>query len=397
MNGSAIEDAAGGVPPMRRRPCSGDLSGAFADGAVLFPLLVALAWQTGGSAAVMLATTGAVYLAAGWLFRLPIPVQPLKSLAITAIAVGASMAEIRLAGAALGVIFLLIMLADVDRLARLVPAVVVHGIQLGLGVILLLNALALIGFEPPMLALVAASILAILGLTRVTGRPVLGGVAVASLAWGLWQASPATAATAGEALRPWVLVMLILPQIALTLTNAVLGTQRTAAAYFGDDAGRVTPRRLLGSLGVGNVAVAALGGLPYCHGSGGVTAHVHGGSRSEWSNVVIGITLLGLALALHYGNGGLPAYPAALQATLLGVVGLLHLKLARPSWRSSAARPVLLAMGAAALLTQNMLLVLVTGIVLLALKRYRPTVLPGRNMPRTAPKTAPISNHGKNE
>lgn len=359
---------------MQRRRCIGDASGAFADGAVLFPLLVALAWQTDASAPIMLLTTALAYLAAAVLFRLPIPVQPLKSLAITAIAVGASLAEIRVAGAVLGVTFLAIALTDINRLARLVPAVVVHGIQLGLGVILLLKALALIGFQPMLLATVAAGILGVLALNRATGRPVLGGVAVASLLWGLWEgAAPATSGHMTAAVRPWVIAMLVLPQIALSMTNAVLGTQRTAQAYFGGDADRVTPRRLLGSLGFGNLAVAAVGGLPYCHGSGGLTAHVYGGSRSEWSNVVIAAGLILLAVLLHYG-GGLPAYPAALQALLLGVVGLLHLQLARPSWRSPETRPILLAMGGAALLSQNMLVVLAVGCALLTLRRYCPGI-----------------------
>jgi len=359
---------------MRRQRCAGDISGAFADGAILFPLLVALAWQTGASATVMLLTTAIAYLVAGWLFRLPIPVQPLKSLAITAIAVGASVAELRIAGATLGVIFLVIALADVNRLARLVPAVVVHGIQLGLGVILLLKALTLIGLQPLMLGIVAAAILGILALKNVTGRPILGGVAVASLLWGFWEAAPAAAGAETMAMRPWVIAMLVLPQIALSLTNAVLGTQRTAQAYFGHDADRVTPRRLLSSIGFGNIAVAAVGGMPFCHGSGGLSAHVHGGSRSEWSNVIIASTLVALALALHVGSGGLPAYPAALQAILLGVVGLLHMQLARASWQSSETRPILLAMGGAALLTQNMLVVLIAGCALLALRKYCPAL-----------------------
>lgn len=357
---------------MRREPCAGDFSGAFADGAVLFPLLVALAWQSGGSAAVMLATTGIAYVVTGHLFRLPIPVQPLKSLAITAIAVGASLAEIRVAGAMLGLIFLAVALTNVNRLARLVPAVLVHGIQLGLGVVLLLKALSLLGLDPLLLATVAAAVLAILGLTRATGRPVLGGVAIVSLLWGFWEAAPPAAATAASGVRPWVLVALVVPQIALTLTNSVLGTQRTAADYFGADAGRVTPRRLLTSIGTANLLVAGVGGMPCCHGSGGVTAHVRGGSRSEWSNYVVGGTLLALALLLHYGGGGLPAYPAALQATLLAVVGLFHLQLATPSWRRDETRPVLLVMAGAALLSHNMLVVLICGSILLAARHFWP-------------------------
>lgn len=364
--------AAGEASFLQRRFCAGDFSGAFADGAILFPLLVALAWESGASAAVMLATTGIAYLVAGWLFRLPIPVQPLKALAITAIAVGASLAEIRLAAVACAIVFLLIALANVNRLAQRVPGVIVHGIQSGLGVILVLKALDLVGLETVPLVGAIVGVAAILLLTGWSGRPILGWVAVASLLWGLWLSLPVSAvsAVAGE-VRPWVLAMLVLPQIALTLANSVVGTERTACAYFGDAAERVTPRRLLASIGLGNLAVAAVGGLPYCHGSGGVTAHVRGGSRSEWSNAIIGGAVLALALLLYFG-GGLPAYPAALQAVLLAVVGLFHLQLATPSWRSAQTRPILLAMGGAALLAQDMLIVLLAGSALLALRRYWP-------------------------
>lgn len=366
-------NASDGTLFVQRRFCAGDFGGAFADGAILFPLLVALAWQSGASAAVMLATTGIAYLVTGWLFRLPIPVQPLKALTITAIAVGASLAEIRLAAIACAIVFLLIALSDINRLARRVPAVLVHGIQSGLGIILVLKALELVGLETLPLAGVIAGVAVILGFTRASGWPVLGWVAVAGLLWGLWQSMPATAVSAVTAeVRPWVVAMLVLPQIALTLTNSVLGTERTARAYFGTAAERVTPRRLLASIGLGNLAVAAVGGLPYCHGSGGVTAHVRGGSRSEWSNAIMGSTLIALALLLHFGGGGLPAYPATLQAILLAVVGLFHLQLAAPSWQSAETRPILLAMGGAALLAQDMLIVLLAGGALLALRHYCP-------------------------
>lgn len=380
---TSIVDAA----PFRRRPCVGDISGAFADGAILFPFLVALAWQTGAAATTMLATTGVAYLAAGWLFRLPIPVQPLKSVAITAIAVGASLAELRIAAAMLAVMFLAIALANVNRLARLVPTVLVHGIQLGLGLMLLVKALMLVGLEP-LLAAVIGAMGTILAATRITGWPVLGGVAVASLLLGFWYAETPEIAAASADVRPWILVALVAPQLALSLTNAVLGTQRTAEAYFGTDAARVTPRRLLGSLGFGNLAVAAVGGLPFCHGSGGVTAHVHGGSRSEWSNVVIGSSLLALAMALYLG-GHLPAYPDALQATLLGAIGICHIQLAAGSWRARDTRPVLLVMGAVALFSLDMLAVLASGILLLLLHRYGRALAGGHIGRERDPREAP--------
>jgi sulfate permease, SulP family len=343
----------------------GDLTGAFADGAVLFPLLLALAWQTGASAMVMLATTGLAYLATAWLFRLPIPVQPLKSLSVMAIAAGASAAELQAAGILLGLIYFGVSFLPVNRLADRIPLVLVHGFQLGLGIMLIVAALKMLGAAPAELAVLLTAAVVLIAVTRLTRFPLLGVIAAAGLVWGLWHAVPASAPDGEQALRATVIALMVLPQIALTLTNSVLGTQRAALDYYGERAHRVTPRRLLHSLGIGNLVAGALGGMPYCHGSGGVTAHYRGGSRSWRSNAIIGTTLLGMAAILAAGGGGLPEYPVFLQALLIGVIGYFHFQLAAPSWRGRESRWVLLLMGLAALLLTNMLAVLVVGIAAL--------------------------------
>jgi sulfate permease, SulP family len=346
--------------PLRHR-LSGDVSGAFADGAVLFPLLLALAWQTGASAALMLATTGAAYLATGWLFRLPIPVQPLKSLSVMAIAAGASAQELQMAGLLLGVIYFSISFCPVNRLANRIPLVLVHGFQLGLGIMLIVAALRMLGAAPAELAMVVAAAAVLITITRLTRLPILGVIAAAGLVWGMLHAVPAVSPDLEQGIRATIVALMVLPQIALTLTNSVLGTQRAAQDYYGERADRVTPRRLLQSLGLGNLIVGSLGGMPYCHGSGGVTAHYRGGSRTWRSNVIIGLTLLAMSGLLVLGGGGLPEYPAMLQALLIGVIGWFHFQLARPSWQAWPSRLVLILMGMTALAFTNMLAVLVAG------------------------------------
>ena len=203
--------------------------------------------------------------------------------------------------------------------------------------------------------------MALVAITWRSHWPWLGVVALAGLIWGVATGGGVAPAPFSEGLRVGVVALMVLPQIALTLTNSVLATERAAHAYFGEEAARVTTPRLLGSLGVGNLVVAALGGMPYCHGSGGLTAHYRGGSRSWRSNAVIGVALLGLALWLVLGGGGLPGYPPALQAMLLLVIGVFHMQLAAPSWRRPQGRWVLVPMALAALLLQNMAAVLVVG------------------------------------
>lgn len=122
-----------------------NILGAFADGAVLFPLLALLSTQAGFSGATALLTTGIAYIVAAVLFRVPMSVQPLKSIAVAAVTVGASFSEIRLSGMLLGAFCLLVCLTDVERYARRVPAVIIHQLQVGLAVLLMLQGLKAAG------------------------------------------------------------------------------------------------------------------------------------------------------------------------------------------------------------------------------------------------------------
>lgn len=162
----------------------------------------------------------------------------------------------------------------------------------------------------------------------------------------------------------WDIVLaLVLPQMALTLANSVIGTHDVAHRYFGDRAARVTPVNLLRSIGIGNIIMAPLGGLPFCHGAGGVTAHVRGGATSWRMNLITGGVLLFLALISGFLPYPLiPSYPEALLGALLIVTGGFHLLLAAPSWKQYDLRLILVLMAGVALATQNMLWVLTVGI-----------------------------------
>ena len=117
-------------------------------------------------------------------------------------------------------------------------------------------------------------------------------------------------------------------------------------------------------MGLGNIVTAIFGGLPFCHGSGGMTAHVRGGSRHWHSNLIIGIFLIALALGQGIWGATELNYPPILLSLLLGTVGFFHLQLAAPSWKNPIHRNVLVAMGVSAFLTENLIVTLVIGIAL---------------------------------
>lgn len=354
-----------------------NIAGAFADGAILFPLLAALAVHTGMNGAVLMASAGLAYVFAGLFFRVPMSVQPLKSIVVGALAMGASANEIRIAGAGIGLFCLALAVLPVDRLEKYIPRHLIHGIQFSLGILLLLKGIewAWGGGSTASLAAVGLFVPAAIFVQSRLPVPVLGIIAVLGVIAGVWEGGPAAAASdvvQKTGIRADIIVALLLPQLALTLTNSVVGTYDTAHRYFGAEAFRVTLRRLLISIGFGNILAAFVGGLPFCHGSGGVTAHVKSGARSYSMNLYIGFFLVVLALiSIAFNIDLIPHYPMLLMAALVSITGWYHMRLADDSWAVRDLRLIIVAMGVVVLVTQNMLYGLLMGIVFEALRRNR--------------------------
>lgn len=348
----------------------GNVTGAFADVAMLFPLLVALSLQTNMKGAVLLATTGIAYIMAGFMFRVPMAVQPLKSVVVMALALNASATEISLSGFAVGIVCLMLSFCYADKLTTQVPRHLVHGLQLALGIMLIVKGSHCGISESVELSTVGFVFLTlwILIWSAKTDQPIMGWVATLGLLLSLILAftSPEKPmpVTPTKSWRFDIILALVLPQLALTLSNSVVGTQDVAERYFGQKAKYVTPSRLLRSIGLGNIFVALFGGLPFCHGSGGVTAHVKGGATGWIMNVIMGSVLISLALLSWFFDKSLiPAYPKVLLAALLFTTGWFHIQLAARSWMKPELRWVLVIMALVMLLTQNMLWTLAAGIM----------------------------------
>jgi SulP family sulfate permease len=90
--------------------------------------------------------------------------------------------------------------------------------------------------------------------------------------------------------------LLVVPQLPLTFGNAVVAVEDLAHEYLGAAASRVSPSRVCLSAGVGNAVAGVLGGMPMCHGAGGLTAHIRLGARTAGMNVLLGGSLLVLGL-----------------------------------------------------------------------------------------------------
>ncbi|MGI8806014.1 MAG: putative sulfate/molybdate transporter [Thermoleophilaceae bacterium] len=370
-----------------------EAAGAVADLGVMLPIAAALIVVNGLSATAVLLPAGLLYITVGLIYRLPVPVQPLKAFGAIAIAHGLGPDTIAAGALLMGSIFLVLGRTGLlDRAARVFPRPLIRGVQLTVGLLFLEIAWGLVTDPPEAFAAhalptatallaAAVAVAALLALRRrlpislvLVGAGTLVMLATAS---GSIAAGPSalTIPDVDAAALLTALTVLVLPQVPLSFANSCLATADAARVYFGPAARRVTPGRLATTLGVANLAAGAVGGMPCCHGAGGMTAHRTFGARTGGAPIMIGTVLVVVALALGAGLGALlTAFPLPILAGLLAVAGLLHIGLLRDltdpkSWL------VALVVGALGLAT-NLTVGLAAGLVLWWLPRVLPRLRP---------------------
>jgi sulfate permease, SulP family len=332
-----------------------ELAGAVADVGVLVPIAVALIVSNGFSATAVLLPAGLLYLSAAFVYGLPIPVQPLKAFGAIAIAKGLGSDEIAAGALLMGVVFVVLgRLRLLDLAARAFPKALIRGVQLTVGLLFLKIAWGLVLDPPkafaehaldPKLAAALAAGAVILALS-LRGQPVTLALVAAGVAVMVWLGagdaavgpSPVSLPSIDWATLGTAFTVLVLPQLPLSFANSCLATADAARVYFGDRARAVRPGKLATTFGSANLLAGALGGMPVCHGAGGLTAHVAFGARTGGAPLVMGIALLTLALGFGAGLAALlTAFPLPILAGLLATAGLLHIGLLRdlrglPAW-----------------------------------------------------------------
>jgi MFS superfamily sulfate permease-like transporter len=121
---------------------------------------------------------------------------------------------------------------------------------------------------------------------------------------------------------PHALERAVVPQLPLTVTNALIVTAILARSLFPDTSARASERNLALSTGVANLLLAPLGALPMCHGAGGLQAQYRFGARTGAAPVILGVVLLVLGLGFADDAAALLAViPSAAIGALLLVSG----------------------------------------------------------------------------
>lgn len=327
------------VAPLRNRYDLQELAGAFGDLGTLIPFVVAYVSLVGMDAGGILLAFGGGLLAVGLLYRTPFPVQPMK--AIGAVAIAQAAAPVALtplmvagAGVATGLLWILLAATGLARwIARWIPRAALLGVVMGLGFTFMLEGIRLMA--PAWLLSSALLALTLLLMTR--SRPaamlalLLAGMAIAFFqqpalldAIGMIRPALALPSLAWPAMSSrdlWLgMLLLALPQLPLTFGNAFVAITEENNRLFPDRP--VSQRQVAYSTGVLNLWSSAIGGIPMCHGAGGMAGHVKFGARTGGSSVMLGVLLLVLGLFFAPSVGTLfKLIPPAALGVLLFVAG----------------------------------------------------------------------------
>ncbi len=332
-----------------------EFAGSLGDLGTLIPLSVALMVITGLSVTSVLLMAGLFYIVSGIYYKLPVPVQPLKVVSAIAIAYPAkiTLPIIAASGITFGIILLFLAFTGlIDWLAKFFTRPIMRGIQLGLGFILIKKGISFIQ-EPGLFVQKSGEVISVSGISVNTIIGISGVVVVLMLLSSKRFPAAMVIVTAGiitgimfgavkglditlgptsiEVFKPTLtdfmnaFILLVIPQIPLTLGNAVMGTADTCFALFGkgEITRRATYRGFATSMGLVNIVTGLIAGMPMCHGAGGLAAHYRFGARTGGSNLMIGAIFVIIALAFgRIGISLLSSIPNAVLGVLLLFAGL---------------------------------------------------------------------------
>ncbi|MCS7019695.1 MAG: putative sulfate/molybdate transporter [Cytophagales bacterium] len=314
-----------------------ELAGAFGDIGTDLPLLVAVVMAAELDSANVLTVFGLLQVLTAFTYRMPMPVQPLKAMTSLVIAQKIAGNILLGAGIAIGVVMLVLSLSGIlERLTRLIPQAVVRGLQLGLGISLCLLAskeyLAAEQVQGYVLAGVAFVVVLVLSDSR--KYPAALVVIALGLVYAfMFKISPLRFAESFDLQLPTLFtpslddiakgfVLLAIPQIPLSLSNSIIATKQLSNDLF-PTRKDITVQKIGITYSLMNLVAPFLGGIPCCHGAGGMMGHYTFGGRSGGSVFIYG--LFYLLLGLFFSKGFMQlihVFPLPILGVILFFEGL---------------------------------------------------------------------------
>ena len=289
-----------------------EFAGAFGDLGTLIPFVVGYITLNKMDPLGILVAFGLFKIFVGLYFRTPVPIQPMKAIGGMAIAHPEAITHGMIWGSGIftGLFWLLMGLTGaITWIEKITTKPVVRGIMLGLGLSFVVEGLSMMR-EGPLVA-VGGFILTLL-LLNSKRFPAMLCLLAYGIIMALVQRPQLLQDLSDLSIRfrfpeltfgrmSWQdllagFVILGLPQAPLTLGNAIIGTVAENNEYFADR--KVTAKTISIDHGVMNLVSTFMGGIPMCHGAGGMAGHIRFGARTGGALVILGIIVLFTGLFL---------------------------------------------------------------------------------------------------
>jgi len=339
---------------MKEKWSTGEANGSLGDLGTFLPLLMGLSMTQGLDLGTTLIFTGAYNVVTGFLFGIPMPLQPMKTIAAVALSEKQlSLNEVIAAGIFVSIcVFIAGATGMIDRFNRVTPVATISGMQLGLGLSLAKKGYTLAAYtsnsmknlrpwfkrdgmflaimsglivlwtsapKPPNVTsttnkkrglprVPAALVLVILGFILALSVP----NATKSLKFG--PSTPKVLKLTWEEAKTGI-VRAGIPQLPLTTLNSVISVCAVSRELFPNHPAK--PRDVATSVGLMNLMSCWFGAMPSCHGAGGLAAHFHFGARTGGAVCFLGAWKI--LLGILFGSSLLELL-ANFPETVLGVM-----------------------------------------------------------------------------
>ena len=371
-----------------------EVAGSLGDMGTFLPLLVGMSAQNGLDFGAALFFAGLFNIVTGLTFSIPMAVQPMKAIAAIALTEGLTVREILAAGITVSVVILILGLTGlIDWLNRVVPKSVVRGLQLALGLSLLMRGVQMVagtgvflGWDSYVTGAVSALLVLMLFFSRRMPAALL--LFGAGLVLAVWREPEVVHSLRLDPSLPhWVRLGMhdfisafpkaALPQIPLTTLNSVVAVCALSRDLFPErPAG---PRKVALSVGLMNLVAGWFGGMPMCHGAGGLAGQYRFGARTNGSILFLGIVKV--AIAIVFGTSLLAlchSFPASILGVMLAFSGI-ELALVTRDQTDRASAFTMLLTGGACLALSNVGLGFLIGLGLALCLRLGPRIDGGKS------------------
>lgn len=283
-------------------------AGAFGDVGTLIPFVVAYITLVKVDPLGLLFMFGISLLVGGFYYRTPIPIQPMKAIGAAAIAGGISPAALYGSGLTTGLFWLLAGVTGAIRpIAGLATKPIVRGIMLGLGLSFMVDGINRMKTAPVLAGIALVVTYFLLTNPKIPAMFMLLIIGIVSaVIMNPSLISELAKIRIGFRLPVFSLGMIswndivmgtllfTIPQIPLTLGNAVIAITAENNELFPDR--KVTEKKIAISQGIMNLVSPFFGGIPMCHGAGGMAGHVRFGAKTGGALVILGTILVIIAL-----------------------------------------------------------------------------------------------------